>query len=82
MLFCGHVDARALARLYASCDVFVHPNPREPFGIGPLEAMASGVPLVLPAAGGVLSYANADNAWLARADGPGLCGRHWRRRVG
>ncbi|NDB19192.1 MAG: glycosyltransferase, partial [Actinobacteria bacterium] len=30
-------DRGALARLYASCDVFVHPNPREPFGILPDE---------------------------------------------
>ncbi len=50
---------RSLAARCASCDVFVHPNPREPFGIGPLEAMASGVPVVLPDAGGVLSYAAA-----------------------
>jgi alpha-1,6-mannosyltransferase len=61
----GNLDADALARHYASCDVFVHPNPREPFGIGPLEAMASGVPVVLPAAGGVLEYATLSNAWLA-----------------
>jgi alpha-1,6-mannosyltransferase len=62
----GHVGERpALAALYASADAFVHPNPREPFGIGPLEAMASGVPLVAPRAGGVLSYADDDNAWLA-----------------
>ena len=27
--------------------------------------MASGVPVVLPAAGGVLEYANASNAWLS-----------------
>lgn len=70
VLFYGHVGAReTLARLYASCDVFVHPNPREPFGIGPLEAMASGVPLVAPAAGGLLSYANEANAWLAEPAG-------------
>ena len=70
VLFYGHVGARdTLARLYASCDVFVHPNPREPFGIGPLEAMASGVPLVAPAAGGLLSYANDTNAWLAEPTG-------------
>jgi glycosyltransferase involved in cell wall biosynthesis len=43
----------------------VHPNAREPFGIAPLEAMASGVPVVVPDAGGVLSYANCGNAVLA-----------------
>jgi len=48
----------------ADADIFVHPNPREPFGITPLEAMACGVPVVVPRAGGVLSYATPDNAWL------------------
>lgn len=55
-----------LAHLW-SADAFVHPNPREPFGIGPLEAMAAGIPVVAPNSGGVLSYANDDNAWLYRA---------------
>ncbi len=59
----------ALASLYANCDVFLHPNPREPFGIAPLEAMASGLPLVAPNAGGVLSYANSENTWLAEPNG-------------
>jgi alpha-1,6-mannosyltransferase len=59
----------ALASLYANCDAFLHPNPREPFGIAPLEAMASGLPLVVPNAGGVLSYANSENAWLAEPCG-------------
>jgi alpha-1,6-mannosyltransferase len=61
----GSVARDALAACCASADVFVHPNPREPFGIGPLEAMASGVPVVAPEAGGVLEYANRSNAWLA-----------------
>jgi len=62
---CGRLDRAALATHLASCDVFVHPNPREPFGIGPLEAMASGVPVVVPNQGGVLEYASSENAWLA-----------------
>ena len=67
--FLGHVgDRELLANLYANCDVFVHPNPREPFGIAPLEAMASGVPLVAPNGGGVTTYANRSNAWLARPE--------------
>jgi glycosyltransferase involved in cell wall biosynthesis len=65
ILLLGNLDAGALAAHYASCDVFVHPNPREPFGIGPLEAMASGVPVVVPAVGGVLEYATDANTWRA-----------------
>ena len=61
----GHLDKETLANYYANCDVFVHPNPKEPFGIAPLEAMASGVPTVAPNAGGLLSYATDENIWLA-----------------
>jgi alpha-1,6-mannosyltransferase len=83
VFFYGHVGARdTLARLYASCDAFVHPNPREPFGIGPLEAMASGVPLVAPAAGGLLSYANDTNAWLAEPTGEAFSPHAWARDRG
>ena len=57
-------DKNELADLYANADVFIHPNPREPFGIGPLEAMSSGTPVVAPNSGGILSYATGENAWL------------------
>jgi alpha-1,6-mannosyltransferase len=65
----GHVaDRDALANLFANADIFVHPNPREPFGIAPLEAMASGLAVMAPASGGVMSYANETNAWLLHPD--------------
>jgi alpha-1,6-mannosyltransferase len=68
-LFLGHLhDRTVLADLFANCDFFVHPNPCEPFGIAPLEAMASGLPLIAPDRGGVTSYANSDNAWTVPAD--------------
>jgi alpha-1,6-mannosyltransferase len=64
--FLDHItDREHLAELYASCDLFVHPNPREPFGIAPLEAMASGLPLVAANSGGITSFATEGNAWLA-----------------
>ncbi|MDZ7638884.1 MAG: glycosyltransferase family 4 protein [Bryobacterales bacterium] len=59
-----HVESRErLAALIGGADAFVHPNPHEPFGIGPLEAMACGLPVVLPNQGGVLEYANSTNSW-------------------
>lgn len=68
--FLGHIDdRRRLADLYANADIFVHPNPDEPFGIALLEAMASGLPLVAPDSGGVTQYANAGNAWTVPATG-------------
>jgi glycosyltransferase involved in cell wall biosynthesis len=52
--FLDHItDRERLAQVYASCDLFVHPNPREPFGIAPLEALASGLPLVAANSGGI-----------------------------
>lgn len=65
----GHLEKETLANYYANADVFVHPNPKEPFGIAPLEAMASGVPTVAPNAGGILSYATNENAWLVKPNG-------------
>ena len=65
----GHLDKETLADYYANADVFVHPNPKEPFGIAPLEAMASGVATVAPHAGGILSYATNENAWLVEPGG-------------
>lgn len=65
----GHLDKETLANYYANVDVFVHPNPREPFGIAPLEAMASGVATVAPNAGGILSYATDENIWLTEPTG-------------
>ena len=64
-------DKEKLADIYANSDIFLHPNPREPFGIGPLEAMASGLPVVAPNSGGVLSYATEENAWLEEAETEG-----------
>ena len=66
----GHInDLEELAYLYANADAFIHPNPREPFGIAPLEAMAAGCPVVVPNTGGVLSYADETNAWIAEPTG-------------
>jgi alpha-1,6-mannosyltransferase len=65
VIFFGHIrDRKVLADIYSNADIFVHPNAHEPFGIAPLEAMASGIPLVAPDSGGVTSYAHNGNAWL------------------
>lgn len=65
-------DRGELADLLADANLFVHPNPREPFGIAPLEAMAAGLPVVVPDRGGVTSYASVENAWPAAPSGPAL----------
>jgi alpha-1,6-mannosyltransferase len=46
-------DRGRLARAYASADLFFAPCPYETFGLAALEAMASGLPVVGVAAGGI-----------------------------
>jgi alpha-1,6-mannosyltransferase len=61
--FLGHVSDRdRLAEIYSSCDFFVHPNGREPFGLTLLEAMASGLVVVAPESGGFREFANPGNS--------------------
>ncbi|MBV8515376.1 MAG: glycosyltransferase family 4 protein [Acidobacteria bacterium] len=64
-VFLGQQKRHELIALYHAADVFLHPNPNEPYGLAPLEAMAAGLPLVAPASGGVLTYATRENSWLA-----------------
>lgn len=52
--FVGYLEGEALTRTYASADVFVFPSRAETQGNVVLEAMASGLPVIGMAAGGVL----------------------------
>lgn len=45
--FTGFLAGDELSRAYASADVFVFPSPNDTFGIAVLEAMSSGVPVVV-----------------------------------
>ena len=61
----GLLRGRELSEAYASADVFTFPSPTETFGNSLLEAMGSGLPSLVAAAGGVLEFAeHGRNAWL------------------
>jgi glycosyltransferase involved in cell wall biosynthesis len=51
--FTGWIDPEALLKLYASCQALIFPG-EEDFGIAPLEAQASGRPVIAYGKGGVL----------------------------
>lgn len=50
----GFLPRPELAQLYANADLFVFPSPTETCGLVALEAMASGLPVIGAAAGGIL----------------------------
>jgi glycosyltransferase involved in cell wall biosynthesis len=56
------VDDDALARLYRAADVVAVPSLYEGFGIVPLEAMASGTPVVVSTGAGALDELTGDAA--------------------
>lgn len=61
----GLLQGEALSAAYSSADIFTFPSPTETFGNSLLEAMASGLPSLVAAAGGVLEFAaHGRNAWL------------------
>ncbi len=69
--FEGFVTDRArYATTLASADVLVHGCACETFGFSVAEALASGVPVVVPDAGGASEFADADAAERYPADAP------------
>jgi glycosyltransferase involved in cell wall biosynthesis len=64
--FAGFLKGEDVDRLFSISDVYVMPSVSEPFGISPLEAMRSSVPVIISKQSGVaevLKYAVKVDFW-------------------
>lgn len=69
VIYTGYLLGQSLSEIYASSDVFVFPSVTETFGNVVVEAMASGLPVVAVAAGGVKdNVENGYNGFLVSPD--------------
>jgi glycosyltransferase involved in cell wall biosynthesis len=59
-VFTGYLRGEDLSHAYASADVFCFPSDSETFGNVVLEAMASGLPVITPNAGGQVDHVRHD----------------------
>jgi glycosyltransferase involved in cell wall biosynthesis len=67
--FTGHLEGKALARAYASGDVFLFPSDTETFGNVTLEAMASGLPTICADATGSSTLVDDERTGLLAPSG-------------
>ena len=74
-LFRPVYDRPRLSRIMASCDALIHGSDAEPFGLVASEAMASGLPLIVPDTGGCAEVADPHCAELYTARDPIDCAR-------
>ncbi|MGC9346908.1 MAG: glycosyltransferase family 4 protein [Anaerolineae bacterium] len=70
-IFTGFLEGEALARVYATADLFVFPSNTETFGNVVLEAMASGLPVVAAGTGGPVDHVqHGYNGYLSDPSDP------------
>ncbi len=55
-VFTGFLEGNNLAQAYASADIMIFPGANETFGNVVSEAMASGLPVIVPRSGGVTDF--------------------------
>ena len=82
--FTGFLKGGEVQRMFRLSDVYVMPSVSEPFGISPLEAMRSGVPVIISRQSGVaevLDYAIKVNYWDVDALADAIYGllKGWKR---
>ena len=67
----GSIPEAELANLLGRANCMVYPSRGEGFGITPLEAMATGLPAIVPNAHGISEYFNAN--YMLEVKAPGRC---------
>lgn len=80
----GRMTDNDLARLCANSDCFVFPSRGEGFGMTPLEAMATGMPAIVPNAHGITEYFNPKYMYEAKVKEtcPAIYSRYKNQDVG
>ncbi len=62
-----YLESDRLAQLYRACDVFVSPYRGEGFSLPTLEALASGLPVIVTAGGSTDDFVDEGCGWLIHA---------------
>jgi glycosyltransferase involved in cell wall biosynthesis len=73
----GDLSFAEMAALYRSCHALVHPYRGEGFGLPIAEAMASGLPVIVPDAGASQDFCDDDVAFLVAARRVALTPSEW-----
>jgi glycosyltransferase involved in cell wall biosynthesis len=67
VLFLGLVSEKDLVKLYQEAAIYVYTSPEEDFGLGVVEAMATGTPVVAFRSGGpIITVKNGETGFLAK----------------
>lgn len=80
----GSVDEAEMQAIMARSDCFVFPSRGEGFGLTPLEAMATGMPAIVPNAHGISEYFNDNFMYEVKVSGkcPGIYARYKGQNTG
>ncbi len=78
----GDLTGDEMADLFRSCDALVHPYRGEGFGLPIAEAMASGLPVVVPDDGPCLDFCDDRTGWLVPARRVRIAPAEWTPTVG